>query len=75
MKERLAGVGREGEGGGGGVYSSEFVVGVCPPFLQILTLFHTKTLVFSTPFFRPGIGRNEVIIFRVKLISSIKKTS
>ena len=75
MKERLAGVGREGERGGGVVYSSEFVVGVCPPFLQILTLFLTKTLVFSTPFFRPGVGRNEVIIFRLKLISSIKKTS
>ena len=74
MKERLAGVGREGEGGGG-VYSSEFVVGVCPPFLEILTLFLTKTLVFSTLFFRPGVGRNEVIIFRLKLISSIKKTS
>ena len=34
----------------GGGYSSEFVVGVCRPVLQILTLFQTKTCHFPYPF-------------------------
>ena len=33
-----------------GGYSSEFVVGVCRPILQILTLFQTKTCHFPYPF-------------------------
>ena len=41
-------------GGGGGVYSWDFVVGVCRPVLLILTLFQTETLSFSTLVFRPG---------------------
>ena len=34
----------------GGGYSWEFLVGVCRPFLQILTLFQTKTCHFPHPF-------------------------
>ena len=41
--------------GGGGQYSWEFFRGVCWPVLQILTLFQTKNLTFSTPIFRPDI--------------------
>ena len=37
-------------GGGGRGCSSEFVVGVCHPVLQILTLFQTKTCHFPYPF-------------------------
>ena len=37
-------------------------MGVCRPVLQILTQFHTPKLTFSTPVFRPGVGRNYVII-------------
>ena len=48
----------KGGGGGGGVwgrgYSWEFVVGVCRPVLQVLTLFQTPKLTFSTLVFRPG---------------------
>ena len=36
----------EGEGG----YSSEFLVGVCPPVPQILTQFQTKIFRFPHPF-------------------------
>ena len=36
--------------GGGGGYSSEFLVGVCRPVPQILTQFQTKTCHFSHPF-------------------------
>ena len=39
-----------------------FLVGVCRPLLQILPLFQTKTLLYPTPFFRPGVGRNYVTI-------------
>ena len=59
-------------GGGGGGYSWGFVAG-SRPVLQILTLFQTKKIVIShTRFqtwplksrsiFRPGVGRNYVII-------------
>ena len=41
-------------GGGGG--------GVCRPVLLIVTLFHTEKLSFSTLVFRPGAGRNDIII-------------
>ena len=41
-----------GEMPGRGMYSWEFLVGVCRPVLQILTLFQTKKMSFSTPFFR-----------------------
>ena len=33
-----------------GGYSCEYLVGVCRPVLQILTLFQTKNLSFSTTF-------------------------
>ena len=36
--------------GGGGRYSSEFLVGVCRPVPQILTQFQTKTCHFPHPF-------------------------
>ena len=39
---------------GGGGYSWEFVVGVCRPVLQVLTLLQTPKLTFSTLIFRPG---------------------
>ena len=39
-----------------------FLVGVCRPLLQILTLFQTKKLSYPTPFFRPGVSRNYVAI-------------
>ena len=55
-----------------GEYSWEFLMGVCRPDLQILTLFQTKNITFHTrfqtwhpksiPILRPGIGRNYVII-------------
>ena len=32
----------------------DFLVRVCRPVLQILTLFQTKKMSFSTPFLRPG---------------------
>ena len=37
-----------------GGYSCEFLVRVCPPVLQILTLFQTQKCS-STPVFRPGL--------------------
>ena len=40
----------DGVGGGGGVYSWEFLVGVCRPDLQTLTLFQTKNVIFDTRF-------------------------
>ena len=52
--------------GVGGGYSWEFVVGMCRPVLQILTLFQTKKLSFSTHVFRPGVGRNYVIITKIR---------
>ena len=36
--------------GGGGAYSWEFLVRVCRPVLQILTLFQTKKCNFPYPF-------------------------
>ena len=45
-----------------GGYSWEFLVGLCRPVLQILTLFQTEKLSFSTTVFRPGVDRNCVII-------------
>ena len=36
--------------GGGGGHSSEFLVGVCRPVLQILTQFQTKIFHFPHPF-------------------------
>ena len=38
-----------------GVYSWKFLVEVCHSVLQILTLFQTKKMSFSTPFFRPSL--------------------
>ena len=38
-----------------GGYSWEFLVGVCGPILQILTLFQIKKLSFSTSVFRHGV--------------------
>ena len=38
-----------------GGYSWEFLVGLCRPVLQILTLFQTKKLSFSSTVFRPGV--------------------
>ena len=43
-----------GAGGGGGENSWEFLVEVCRPVLQILTLFQTKNIIF-TPVFRHGL--------------------
>ena len=40
--------------GGGGGYSWEFLVGLCRPIPQILTLFKTKTVIFHTHFM-PGL--------------------
>ena len=37
-------------GGGGEGYSWEFLVGVCSPVLQILTVFQTKNVIFHTRF-------------------------
>ena len=37
-------------GGGGGGFSSEFLVGMCCPVLQILTRFQTKKSNFPHPF-------------------------
>ena len=37
-------------GGGGGGYSSEFLVGMCRPVPQILTQFQTKIFHFPHPF-------------------------
>ena len=59
-------------------YSREFLVGLCRPVLQILTLFQTKLkCYFSHPFsdlasisiaiFRPGIGRNQSLLLRLEL--------
>ena len=52
------------QGGGGGGYSWEFLVGLCHPVVQILTLF-SKIVIFHTcfqtsplksiPIFRPGL--------------------
>ena len=39
-----------GAGGGGGVYSWEFLVGVCRPDLQMLILFQTKNVILDTRF-------------------------
>ena len=39
----------------GGEYSWEFLVGVCHQVLQILTLFNTKKMPFSTPVFTPDL--------------------
>ena len=44
-----------------GAYSWEFLVGVCRPVLQILTLFQTKKMQCSTPVFRPGL-KAEVLL-------------
>ena len=38
-----------------GGYSWEFLVGMCRPVLQILTLFQTKKILFSTPLLRPDL--------------------
>ena len=38
-----------------GGYSWEFLVGMCRSVLQILTLFHTKKILFSTPLLRPDL--------------------
>ena len=56
-------------------YSREFLFGLCRPVLQILTLFQTKKMLFSTQarplkfisVFRPGRGVNTVITFRLEL--------
>ena len=40
---------------GGGGYFWEFMLGVCSPVFQILTLFQTKKCHFSHPFFGPGL--------------------
>ena len=44
--------GRGGGGEGGGVILG-ILGGVCRPVLQILTLFQTQKMSFSTPVFRP----------------------
>ena len=48
--------------GGGGGYSGEFLVGMCRPVLQILTLFQTKNVIFQTRFQDWPLGRNYVFI-------------
>ena len=50
-------------------YSREFLVGVCRPVLQILTLFQTKKMLFFRPVFRglKSIPVIKVIIFRLRL--------
>ena len=40
---------------GGGGYDREFLVGVCRPVLQILTLFQAKKCHFPQPVFRPDL--------------------
>ena len=61
---------------GGGGYSWEFLVGVCRPVLQILTLFQTKKCHFPhlfsdlkkfIPIFRPGGGnKTQHYMFTIK---------
>ena len=72
MKERLAGVGREG--GGGGLFLGIRGGGMSSVSPNPDPISHKNIGIFHTCL-RPGIRRNEVIIFRLKLISSIKKTS
>ena len=56
-----------GPGGGGGKgYSWEFLVGVCRPDLQMLTLFQTQKMSFFTPVFRPG-RLKSIPVFRSRL--------
>ena len=53
--------------GGGGGYSSEFLVGVCRPGLQIPTLFQTLTCHFPHPFsdLAPVVQRLDNAIHRI----------
>ena len=54
---------------GGGGYSWEFLMGVCHPVLQILTLLHTKNAIFHTihtRFLTSSLGRNYVIITYIR---------
>ena len=46
----LVASGPQGNVPGGGGYSWEFLVGVCRPVLQILTLFQTKNVIFRIRF-------------------------
>ena len=46
----LVASGPQGNVPGGGGYSWEFLVGVCRPVLQILTLFQTKNVIFHIRF-------------------------
>ena len=50
-------------GGGGGVYSWKFLVGVCHMVLKILTLFQTKKCHFPHPFSDlVSVGRNNYYV-------------
>ena len=42
-----------GQLGGGGYFWEFLVAGLCRPVLQILTLFQTRKMSFSTPVIRP----------------------
>ena len=54
-------------------FSREFLVGMCRPVLQILTLFQTKKMLFSTPVFRSGDAtkRNITYLHKTEIMSSL----
>ena len=74
MKECLAGVGREGEGGGGCLFLGIRGGGMSSVSPNPDPISHKNIGIFHT-LLKTWYTRNEVIIFRLKLISSIKKTS
>ena len=45
-----------------GLITNSSDVSFTSPVLQILTLFKTRKLIFSTPVLRRGVGRNYVVI-------------
>ena len=59
-------------------YSWEFLVGVCRPVLQILTLCQTKKISFSTPVFRPGLWNpysfSDLEVVKKRNITCLHKT-
>lgn len=60
------------QGGGGGGYSSEFLVGVCGSVPRTMALFQTKLCNFLVPFFRPGLKiRTYFQTYRPKWLKAI----
>ena len=56
---------------GGGGYSQEFLVGVCRPVLQILTLFQTKKCHFPNPFSDQASKLHTLFQTRAEIMSSL----